>query len=1036
MKQTPKPLARRFVTLAVGCAHLLSADFVAAQSASSPAAAHAATGVIEGRVFNAATGAALARARVTVEGTGQETFTDGSGAFRLPAVPSGETRVSVSYIGLSAQGAVLRVEPGAIARREFELTRLTEGTAASDASVVRLQSFNVVADREMSAQAVAMNEQRYAPNVKNVVAFDEYGDQGEENVLSFMRFLPGVSISDDAPTAGAVSLRGFPGNNTDLTVDGADFASARTGGTRTTVLVEVPLSNISRIEVTKVPTPDMPASGLGGSINLISKNSFETRRPIFSYQVSTMFFNETGLSLRAEGRNQDGRTSPRYIQPSFSLSYLRPINRSFAINAGFSRTWRQTPARYTLNETPTWNLASLIQTSSDRQFVTRVLQTTSGKVGADWRITSRDTLSTSLQYRETSNITTGDRFLIAYGAGATGTATFTQGAATGVGTATQQSRTNQNNLNKNTHVTLRYKHEGDTWRLGSSAAYSFAKGHLRDIDSGFFSTAPSTIANVVIRGDDIGSAGNSLPTRYSAVTRAGAPIDLYDGRNYTLNTATSAQDKFQTTKTAATVDLAREFSAGAPITVKTGLAVNRNEKNQRRYQRTWTFRPNGASDDASRLAGKFDIFDEVYNANGPTVYGRPVRWISVPKVYALYQQHPDWFVFNESAYHQALVNNSTKFDEIISAAFLRTDVRLLEKRLWLVAGARVERTDVEGWGPLNDIFAIYQRNPDGTFVRNAAGQRILITTDALAQARLRFKERGAHAKSDYAGLYPSLNATYNLSDKLVLRAAYARTIGRPEVSTIVPGTTISDPDAVNPTIAVSNPGLKPWTSDGFDLSLESYFLKEGFGSIGVFQKNIKNFFGVVTTPATRELLAAYGLPDDDSLLHYDITTETNAGDAKVKGVEFNYRQSLTFLPTWARGLQIFANATKMTLDGSSTANFTSFSPKSVAGGINFIRPRYYIKLTVTHQGLTRRALVAPSATVPVDTYNYLPARTIWSVSTQYSLSRRFALYATFNDIGGGTRGTLRFAPSTPEFARRTAFNETGWYSTAGVKGEF
>jgi TonB-dependent receptor len=1036
MKLMLHPHARLLAVFAIGfapCGFLASAI---AQAQAPAATAQAESGMIEGRVFNAGTGGALARARVTVEGTQLETFTDETGSFRLVGVPSGEARIAVSYIGMNAQTAAVTVAPGLVVRREFELTRGAEA-ARPGGEVVRLQEFNVVADREMSAQAVAMNEQRYAANIKNVVALDEYGDQGEENVLSFLRFLPGVSIADDAPTAGSVSMRGFPGNNTDLTVDGAEFASSRTSGTRTTVLVEVPLANISRIEVTKVPTPDMPASGLGGSINLISKNGFETRRPLFTYQVSTMFFSETGLSLRGEGRNQIGMTSPNYIQPSFSLSYLRPINRSLAINAGFSRTWRQTPARHTLAETPTWNLASLIQTTSDRILVTRVLQTTSGKVGADWRITSRDTLSTSIQYRETFNVTTGDRFLIAYGAGATGGATFTQGAATGVGTATQQSRANQNNLNKNAHVTLRYKHEGDTWRIGSSAAYSFAKRHLRDIDSGFFSTTPSTIANLVIRGDDIGNTpGGNLPTRYSAVTRAGAPVDLYDGRNYTLNSATSDQDKFQTTKTSASFDIAREFSSWVPITLKTGLAATRNQKETRRFQRTWTFRPNGAADEASRLAGKFDIFDEAYNATGPTLYGKPVRWISSPKVFALYQQHPDWFVVNESTYYQGLVNNSTKFDEIVSAAFLRTDVRLLQKRFWLVAGARLERTDVEGWGPLNDIFAEYQRDANGDFIRNAAGQRILITTDTLARTKLRFKERGAHAKSDYSGLYPSLNTTFNISEQLVLRAAYARTIGRPEVSTIVPGTTISDPEATNPTIVVSNPGLKPWTSDGFDLSLESYFLKDGFGSIGVFQKSIKNFFGAVTTPATRELLAAYGLPDDDSLLDYDITTETNAGDAKVKGVEFNYRQSLTFLPRWARGLQIFANGTKMELDGSSTANFTSFSPKSVAGGINLIRSRYLVKLTMTHQGLTRRALVTPSATVPANTYNYLPARTILSVSAQYSLSKRFALYGAFNDIGGGSRGTFRFAPGTPEYARRSAINESGWYSTVGVKGEF
>ena len=45
--------------------------------------------------------------------------------------------------------------------------------AAGD--TVKLDAFTVQADRQMSAQALAMNEQRNAPNIKNVVAIDEFG---------------------------------------------------------------------------------------------------------------------------------------------------------------------------------------------------------------------------------------------------------------------------------------------------------------------------------------------------------------------------------------------------------------------------------------------------------------------------------------------------------------------------------------------------------------------------------------------------------------------------------------------------------------------------------------------------------------------------------------------------------------------------------------------------------------------------------------------------------------------------------------------
>ena len=75
---------RSLVTLAVFAAFVF------------PAALHAqpATGVIEGRVFNAATSSALANARVTLEGTNREVITDEAGSYRLPGVPAGEARLN------------------------------------------------------------------------------------------------------------------------------------------------------------------------------------------------------------------------------------------------------------------------------------------------------------------------------------------------------------------------------------------------------------------------------------------------------------------------------------------------------------------------------------------------------------------------------------------------------------------------------------------------------------------------------------------------------------------------------------------------------------------------------------------------------------------------------------------------------------------------------------------------------------------------------------------------------------------------------
>ncbi len=1001
-------------------------------------------GTVEGRVFNSATGSALANARVVVEGTGRETLTDDTGSYRLTGLPAGAARVRITYLGFDSQTASVQVPAGGVAQRDVELA-LTGTESRAEGATIKLQEFTVVVDREMSAQAIAMNEQRYAPNIKNVVAIDEYGDRGDENIGEFLRFLPGVALNDSGHVPNEVTLRGFPANTSGITIDGGDVMGSRGGDTRSVSLLEVPMSNVSRVEVTKVPTPDMPASGLGGSLNIISKGGFEARKPVFTYQVYQLFHNRSGLTLDGGPRNHVDDLSPKYVQPSFNFSYLHPVNKNLAFTVGGSRTWRQKPMERGADsdETATWDLIAGYQRQSEWQSLSQILKTWSAQVGADWRITPRDTLSLSFQYRESDSYITRSIFTAAYGAGATGDASFSQGAATGVGSVSQGGGNNQDILTQTTQVGLRYRHRGETWRVDASLNGSLAESQWKDIDKGHFNTTPASIANLVLRGDGIPSSSGIIPTRYSAVSRTGAPVDIFDGGNYAITSGNSLQNDYNAEKMAGRLDLTREFAWQVPVTVKSGLFVDRMERDNRRFLKTWNFRPNGLADVAARTAGAYDVFDTAYNAEAPTIYGRPMRWISPVKLYQLFQAQPGWFVLDESLEHQNLVTNSRRLIETISAAYVRGDVRLFKNRLWLVTGVRFEKTEDEGWGPLNDPSAQYQKDASGRVLdgnpTQAGVQPIFLTNDLLARARLRYVERGTQAKRDYDGFYPSLNASYSITDNLVVRAAYARTIGRPNVSAVVPSATFTEPTVATPTITVTNPGLKPWTADSFDLTLESYQIKDGFGSVGVFRKDIKNFFGSVRSTATPELLEVYGLPDDPAYLNYEIATTTNTGDAKVTGFEFTYRQSLTFLPSWARGFQVFVNGTKMSLSGSTTADFTGFNPSAYSGGLNFIRPRYFVKLTVTHQGETQRGAVAANAAngIPAGTYNYQDARTRWSISAQYSLSKRFALYGSVQDFDGGFNPTtLRYGPGTPDYAKPQRYQELGYYTTFGIKGSF
>ncbi len=448
------------------------------------------------------------------------------------------------------------------------------------------------------------------------------------------------------------------------------------------------MNNVSRVEITKVPTPDMPASGLGGSINLISRNGFEAKQAALNFNAYTMFNNHNGFTFDGGHRNADSSTTARFVQPSFDFNYLNPLTKHLAITIGGARTWRAKPMETgtkDTDESATWDLVKLVQTTSQWNSLAQITQTLQGQLGVDWRISPADTLSANAQYRRYDLAITRSVLGFAYGAGATGDNTFSQGAAAAVGTVTMNgSGENVDAITQTKIYNVKYRHRGETWRLDTAASFSTSGSDRPDIDKGFFNTTPSTIASVIIRGDNLQNSSGLIPTRYTVTTKTGQPVNFLDGGNYSINTVNTNQADWNSQVYNLRADLARDFHGVVPFTIKVGGAANTLQNDQRRRPVTWNFRPNGATDVTSRLASNFDVFDQAFNDDGPTLYDQRVRWISGKKLYDLYLKNPSWFVADDPTTWQNCVTNSRALTERVEAAYVRGDVRLLNNRLWLV----------------------------------------------------------------------------------------------------------------------------------------------------------------------------------------------------------------------------------------------------------------------------------------------------------------------------------------------------------------
>ena len=240
---------------------LFASILALAASPAMPAQAADAPAAISGRVQNVVTGQFLNNARITVRGTGLEVFTDQNGVYRLPQVPAGKVVLEVFYTGLDTQSIPLDLTAGNPVVKDFDLT---SAARYGEGGVVKLDAFTVATERETDAAAIAINEQRYAPNLKNVLSTDSLGDMKDGNIGEFLKFMPGVIPEyndEDATTVASISIRGFASNMVGVTTDGAAMASTSNGfgDSRSFAFNQVSINNISRVEVSKVPTSANPS---------------------------------------------------------------------------------------------------------------------------------------------------------------------------------------------------------------------------------------------------------------------------------------------------------------------------------------------------------------------------------------------------------------------------------------------------------------------------------------------------------------------------------------------------------------------------------------------------------------------------------------------------------------------------------------------------------------------------------------------------------------------------------------------------------
>ncbi len=98
---------------------------------------------------------------------------------------------------------------------------------------------------------------------------------------------------------------------------------------------------------------------------------------------------------------------------------------------------------------------------------------------------------------------------------------------------------------------------------------------------------------------------------------------------------------------------------------------------------------------------------------------------------------------------------------------------------------------------------------------------------------------------------PMIDVRVDLTDELVSRVSWGKTISRAPLGSLAGGRSLSgSPKIGSRNGGEGNTNLQPFESTNFDLSLEYYYGEGSYASIGYFNKDVKNFVGSQITETT------------------------------------------------------------------------------------------------------------------------------------------------------------------------------------------
>ncbi len=884
--------------------------------------AQSTSGNISGQVTDK-DGGALPGASVTIKGTTRGVTTDLAGNFTFLNVKEGKATLVVNYMGFAPIEKDVTVKAGQSITQNLSMV----------AFATSLGKVTVLSSRE--GQQKALNQQRNADNIKQVISADLMGRYPDQNVAEALQRLPGVTIGRNSSGEGStVQLRGTPGSFTNINVNGEQIMGTQESGARNASLDVVPVNVLSSMEVIKTLTPDLDGDAIAGVVNMKSPTA-TSLRPKISLDAA-LGYNNLRDNLNGIGNISYGqRFFSTDKNPNGKLGVI--VNGSlFKTKNGYDETnaqvwqqkdfadgkgliWFPTDVRYLYvqNERTRTGLSATVDYAFNptTNLIANVLYS--------------DHDNNVTRYRKRTRMQTANTTKTA-----TGPYTTTRGRSYNeIKSANENDKNVSFNLQGETTIGkvkldggIFLNHAEFAYRAGT---YNFITGNI-----------PLNITD--ISGDYLMATGTDWKNNTSLFTYNTVERDWWntDGHNFVTKLNLTIPYKIGSN------------SAILKFGFKTKSMSNRRSRPDETNVSTYT--GTAANGNLSKFAGSPEISANLLN--GATNFGQGVDKDATISFF----DAGVGFTKDNAATRGSIDSYYFDASENVTSGYMMTRIQF--EKWMLLGGFRLETTNVDYKGNiiLQDINGVWQS-----------------TTPT-------------QSKTNYTKFLPNLQAKFDLNRSTVLRSGLTFGYSRPNFTDLVPGRITS---ILAQTVTDGNPKLSPAFATNYDIVLEKYLSNLGILSAGVFYKNVSKFqYNSVTILNGTEFTGA------GAYTGWQYYQTLNGDAANVFGVELNAQANLTFLPGFLKGFSVLANYTyahsKANAQFRKDLRLPGQADHTVNTSLSYGYKGFTIQGNLNYNGSYTYALGSNDASDIITA-----ARTQIDLNTSVRLNKRVTVYAEALNIG-------------------------------------